>query len=126
MGNLQYLVEAIHKLIDDTYRDFHREEGIQKTSALEKFNGQKLLGKLPTQITMAALELLAITSKEAPRMLRKETPRGECSRSSAGTPSLMLFARPLMRRWRRLELGCWLLGSRIPENIVHVVYISHL
>jgi hypothetical protein len=91
MGNLLYLFEAAHEAIAETARDLWLEEANQKTAALEKFNGKKWAGKLHLQVSRAALKLLAKTRREAERMLRNETPRGECSRSSCRCPIYTQF-----------------------------------
>jgi hypothetical protein len=41
MGNLLYLVEAIYEALTDIACNFCLEEARQKTSLLQKFNGQK-------------------------------------------------------------------------------------
>jgi hypothetical protein len=91
MGNLLYVLEAAHAAIDDTARDFRREEANQKTAALERFNGERWVGKLHLQVARGALELLAKARHEAERMLRNETPRGECSRSTCRCPTYTQF-----------------------------------
>jgi hypothetical protein len=65
MGNLLYLIEAIYEVLTDTARDFRLEEARQKTLSLQKFNGQKWLGRLPLQVLWAALDLLAKTRQQA-------------------------------------------------------------
>jgi len=85
LGNLLYLAEAIHETISDTASELRHEEARQKTSLLQKFNGQKWLGRLPHQVSWAALELLAMGRKKALKMLKDEVPR-RCVASSCACP----------------------------------------
>lgn len=76
MGNLLNLFEAAGEVLTSTARDFRLQEGIEKTIALQEFNGKQ----------WAALELLARTRQQAQKMLKKEVPRGNCIASSRTCP----------------------------------------
>jgi hypothetical protein len=86
LGHLFYLVEAVHKTIKDTAKELRLEEARQKTLLLQKFNGQKWLGRVSHQVSWPALELLASARQHALKMLQEKAPRGYCTALSCTCP----------------------------------------
>lgn len=85
MGDVLYAMKAVHEALGDTACEVRLEEARQKTASLEKFNGQKWLGKLPLQVARTALNLLKKTRKQALTMLENKVPR-RCTASSCTYP----------------------------------------
>jgi hypothetical protein len=85
IGNALYLVEACHEALEDTARGFLVEEARQKTASLAKYNGLSWLGRLPFQVSWAALELLVRTRQQALQILKNKLPR-RCNALSCTCP----------------------------------------
>lgn len=118
MGNVLYLMEAADEMIADSSRALRIEEARQKTSSLQKFNGQKWLGELPLQVAWAALELLAATKTSAIRILQGKIPRGNCSPSTCDCPIYTQYNLPYASRIADYEEA----GYPLKKEDIHKSY----